>query len=67
MTDFEKRKKEMENYNDIVEIFEAYDTTRKIDCLVISYWDCHTHIEEIFDVNGKYLATEEENDWDYLK
>ena len=69
MTDFEKRKIALENPNikaEDIEYFEAYDTKRKIDCLVISYWVSHTHIEEIFNINGNYVATDEENDWDYL-
>jgi len=65
MTDFEKRKIALKNAEDI-ECFEGYDIERKIDCLVISYWKSHTHIEEVFDMNENYIATDEENDWDYL-
>lgn len=65
MTDFEKRKIALKNAEG-VECFEGYDLERKIDCLVISYWESHTHIEEIFDMNENYIATDEENDWDNL-
>ena len=50
------------------EAFEAFDTKRKINVLVISFWEtAHTNTEMVFDMSGKYLYTEKYNDWDYIK
>jgi len=48
------------------EAYEAYDNMLKQDCLVISYWDSHTRIEMVYDMEGNFLYADEENDLDYL-
>ena len=66
MNTFEGNKRMLEDAGIEFEAYEAYDTARKVNCLVIAYWDSHARIEMVFDIDGKYLYTDEENDWDYI-
>ncbi len=65
---FEQMKENFELAGIEFEAFKAFDTKRKINVLVISFWEtAHTNTEMVFDMSGKYLYTEKHNDWDYIK
>lgn len=66
MTKYEREKAKLIAQGFEVDAYEGIDRETREEHLVLSYWDSHTLIEMIFDLDGYYLYNHEVNDWDFV-